>query len=184
MSSALIISTARTPIGKAYRGALNDTGGATLGAHAIQYAVEKSGIDPAEIEDVVLGCAQQEGTNGMNIARQASIRAGLPVTSSATTINRLCASGLEAIVRAIHRVQAANDPVAIGGGMESISLVQNDLMNHFKSKDPWLVEHKNDVYISMLETAENVARRYGVSREAQDEFALTSQLRTAKAQEA
>lgn len=182
MQNAVIVSTARTPIGKAYRGAFNDTGAATLGGHAIRHAVSRAGIEPGDVEDIVMGCAQQEGTAGMNIARQATIRAGLPVTTSGTTINRLCASGLEAIVRATHRVMVDGVPIAVGGGMESISLVQNENMNHYKAKDPWLVEHKNDVYISMLQTAENVAKRYGISREDQDKFALLSQKRTVKAQ--
>lgn len=183
MRSAFIVSTARTPIGKAFRGAFNDTHGATMGGHAIKHAVEKAGMEGAEIEDVVLGCAQPEGANGTNIARQALLRAGLPVTTSGTTINRLCASGLEAIVRASHRVIVDGVDIAVGGGTESISLVQNNLNTH-KAHDPWLKEHRSNIYVSMLQTAETVAERYGVSRDAQDEFAVRSQTRTAEAQEA
>jgi acetyl-CoA C-acetyltransferase len=182
MREAVIVSTARTPIGKAYRGYFNNTSGATLGGHAIQAAVERAGIDPASIDDVSMGCALQQGTTGMNIARQAAMRAGLPVTVSGQTIDRQCSSGLMAIATSAKYIINDGAPVAIGAGIESISLVQNDKINRFRVTDPWLKEHMPEIYMTMLETAEIVAARYGVSREDQDEYALQSQQRTAQAQ--
>lgn len=184
MREAVIVSTARTPIGRAYKGAFNDTQGQALAGHAIAEAAARAGIDPGEIEDVVLGCAMQEGTTGYNVARQAALRAGLPVTVPGMSVDRQCASGLMAIATAAKQIVSDGMRVAVGGGVESISLVQNEHRNTHRTTDPWLTEHGHDVYISMLETAENVARRYGVTRDAQDEYALVSQQRTAAAQEA
>jgi len=183
MSDAVIVSTARTPIGKAFRGAFNMTHGATLGGHAIEHAVKRAGVDPAEVEDVILGCGLPEGATGHNVGRQAAIRAGLPVTTSGTTVNRFCSSGLQAISMAAQRVLVDKVPVMVAGGLESISLVQNNLnVNHFT--EDWLMKHKPELWMSMLDTAEVVAKRYKVSREVQDEYALSSQQRTAAAQEA
>ena len=182
MREAVIVSTARTPIGKAYRGAFNNTYGATLAGHSIAAVVERAGIDPAEVDDVVFGCALEQGTTGNNIARQAALRAGLPNTVSGMTMDRQCSSGLMAIATAAKYIINDGAPIAIGGGVESISLVQNDKMNRFMAADPWLVQNVPEIYVSMIETAEVVAERYGVSREAQDEYALQSQQRTAQAQ--
>ncbi len=179
MTQAVIVSTARTPIGKAYRGAFNNTEGATLLGHAIEHAVKRAGIDPAEVEDVVMGAAMQQGTTGGNIARKALLRAGLPVTVAGTTIDRQCSSGLQAIALAARSIMYDGLEVAVAGGGESISLVQNDHINKFHAVDPELVAIKGDVYMSMLNTAEVVAKRYGISREKQDEFGLESQRRTA-----
>lgn len=185
MREAVIVSTARTPIGKAYRGAFNNTHGAVLAAHAIRHAVERARLDPGEIEDVILGCAMPEGATGHNIARQAAIRAGLPVTVAGVTVNRFCASGLQAVVAAAaHRVVVDGVPVVVAGGVESISLVQNEHQNRYRLREPWLEAHKPELYMTMLETAEVVARRYYVSREVQDAYALASQQRTAEAQRA
>ena len=181
---AVVVSTARTPIGKAYRGAFNDTPPQQLAAHAIAAAVARAGIDPAEVDDVVLGCAMQEGASGLNIARQGALRASLPVTVPGMTIDRQCASGLMAIATAAKQIIADGMTVTVGGGVESISLVQNDHANRFRARDPWLVEHLPQTYMPMLETAEIVAERYGVSRDRQDAFALLSQQRTAAAQDA
>ena len=179
MTEAVIVSTARTPIGKAYRGGFNNTEGATLLGHAIEHAVKRAGIDPAEVEDVVMGAAMQQGTTGGNIARKALLRAGLPVTVAGTTIDRQCSSGLQAIALAARSIMYDGLEVAVAGGGESISLVQNDHINKFHAVDPELVAIKGDVYMSMLNTAEVVAKRYGISREKQDEFGLESQRRTA-----
>jgi len=178
---AVVVSTARTPIGRAFRGAFNQTHGATLAGHAIEHAVARAGIDPAEVEDVILGCGLPEGATGKNIARLGAVRAGLPVTTAATTVNRFCSSGLQAIAIAANRVVLDGVPVAVAGGVESISLVQNNLNQHHAT-DPWLAEHKPELWMSMLETAEVVAERYRVGREAQDAYALSSQQRTAAAQ--
>ena len=183
MTEAVIVSTARTPIGKAYRGALNATEGATLLGHAIEQAVKRSGVDPAEIEDVVMGAAMQQGATAGNIARKAALRAGLPVTVGGTTIDRQCASGLQAIALAARSVIFDGVQVAVGGGGESISLVQNEHMNMFHAVDPALKAIKGDVYMAMLDTAEVVAKRYGISREKQDQYSLESQRRTAAAQQ-
>ncbi|WP_306015427.1 acetyl-CoA C-acyltransferase [Oceanicaulis sp. MMSF_3324] len=184
MREALIVSTARTPIGKAYRGAFNDTQAQELGGHAIKHAVERSKVAPDEIEDVILGAAMQQGSTFQNIGRQAAIRAGLPTSVSGMSMDRQCASGMMAIATAAKQIISDGMNVTVGGGLESISLVQNEHMNLHKAFDPWINEHRPDLYMSMLETAEVVAERYGISREAQDEYALQSQQRTAAAQEA
>ena len=183
MADAVIVSTARTPIGKAFRGAFNDTHGAVLAGHAIEHAVKRAGIDPGEVEDVVMGCGLPEGATGRNVARLAAVRAGLPVTAAATTINRFCSSGLQAISVAAQRVIVDRVPVVVAGGVESISLVQNNLNQHRFHED-WLMRHKPELWMTMIETAEVVSERYGVSREAQDEYALVSEQRTAAAQAA
>ena len=182
MAEAVIVSTARTPIGKAYRGAFNNTHGAVLAGHVIEHAVQRARLDPAEVEDVIIGCAMPEGATGHNIARQAALRAGLPVTAAATTINRFCSSGLQAIAVAAQRVIVDGVPVAVAGGLESISLVQNEHQNRFRLTEDWLLEHKPEVYMSMLNTAEIVAKRYNVTRETQDSYSLESQRRIAAAQ--
>ncbi|WP_280184255.1 acetyl-CoA C-acyltransferase [Nocardia cyriacigeorgica] len=184
MRQAVIVSTARTPIGKAYRGAFSDTSGQRLAAHAIEHAVRRAGIEGAEIDDVVLGCALQQGSTGNNVARQAALRAGLPDTVSGMTIDRQCSSGLMAIATAAKQIVADGMRITVGGGVESISLVQNDHANTYRATDPWLNEHVPSIYMPMLHTAEIVAERYGVTRERQDEFALLSQQRTAAAQQA
>jgi acetyl-CoA C-acetyltransferase len=181
MRDAVIVSTARTGIGRAVRGAFNMTHGADLAGHVIQHAVARAGIEPGDVEDVVLGCAQPEGATGGNIARQAAIRAGLPVTTAGTTINRFCSSGLQAIAAAAHEIIVGNAPIVVAGGLESISLVQMNMNRKFY-ENPWLMEHHPDIYMPMIETADIVAARYGISREAQDEYALMSQQRTAAAQ--
>ena len=182
MREAVIVSTARTPIGRAYRGAFNDTQGQALAGHVIAEAVRRAGIDPAEVEDVILGAALQQGSTGFNVARQAAIRAGLPVSVAGMTIDRQCSSGLMAIATAAKEIVHDGMTIAVGGGLESISLVQNDKRNQFRAQDPWLVEQRPDLYMTMIETAEIVAERYQVTREAQDEYALLSQQRTAAAQ--
>jgi acetyl-CoA C-acetyltransferase len=184
MTEAVIVSTARTPIGKAYKGALNYTEGATLLGHAISSALSRARIEGAEVEDVVMGCAMQQGTTGTNIARKALLRAGLPVSVAGTTIDRQCASGLQAIALAARSVIFDGVEVAIGGGGESISLVQNNQMNNFHAVDSELLAMKGDAYIAMLDTAEIVAKRYDISRERQDEYSLESQRRTSAAQQA
>ncbi|HYX90971.1 MAG TPA: acetyl-CoA C-acyltransferase [Myxococcaceae bacterium] len=183
MADAVIVSTARTGLAKSWRGALNITYGATLGAHVVKAAVERARLDPAEVEDVVMGCALPEGTTGGNIARQIALRAGLPVTTSGTTVNRFCSSGLQSIAIASQRVMVDRVPVMVAGGIESISCVQNELNQHM-ARDPWLLEHKPSIYDTMLQTAETVARRYGISREKQDEYGVRSQQRAAAAQAA
>ena len=180
MSDAVIVSTARTGLAKSWRGALNMTHGATLGAHVVRAAVERAGVDPAEVEDVLMGCALPEGTTGGNIARQIALRAGLPVTTAGATVNRFCSSGLQAIAMAAHRVLVDRVPVLVAGGVESISCVQNEANRHM-ARDPWLLEHKPSIYDTMLETAETVARRYGIPRRAQDEYGVRSQQRAAAA---
>lgn len=183
MREAVIVSTARTPIGKAFRGAFNNTHGATLAGHAIRHAVERAGVDPEEVEDVILGCGLPEGATGHNVARLAAVRAGIPVTASATTVNRFCSSGLQTIAMAAGRIVGEGVPVMVAGGLESISLVQNNLnTTHFTEE--WLMKHKPELWMAMIDTADIVAARYGVSREAQDEYALQSQMRTAAAQQA
>jgi acetyl-CoA C-acetyltransferase len=184
MRHAVIVSTARTPIGRAYRGAFNDTQAQALGGHAIAEAVHRAGIDPALVEDVVMGAALQQGSTGSNVARQAALRAGLPVTVPGMSLDRQCASGLMAIATAAKQIVADGMDVVVGGGLESISLVQTNAMNRTRAADPWLVEHLPQTYMTMLETAEIVADRYGISREAQDEYALRSQQRTAAGQAA
>ncbi|HBO54887.1 acetyl-CoA C-acyltransferase [Janibacter terrae] len=184
MREAVIVSTARTPIGRAYRGAFNDTQAQELIGHAVRHAVERSGVEGERIEDVVIGAALQQGSTAMNIGRQAALRAGLPVTVAGMSVDRQCASGLMAIATAAKQVVLDGMDVAVGGGVDSISLVQNEHMNTYRAQDPWLVEHVPATYMSMLETAEIVAQRYGVGRDAQDEYALESQRRTAAGQEA
>ncbi len=183
MVEAVIVSTARTPIGRAVRGAFNMTHGAEMGGHAIQNAVERAGLEGAEVEEVVLGCANPEGATGGNIARQAALRAGLAPSTAAMTVNRFCSSGLQAIAIAANRVVCDGVPVAVAGGLENISLVQTTLNRHMY-KDAWLEDHVPAVYMPMIETADIVASRYGISREAQDEYALESQRRTAAGQQA
>ena len=184
MRTAVIVSTARTPIAKAYRGAFNDTQAQTLGGHAIFHAVKRGGIESGEVDDVVMGAAIQQGSTHMNTARQSALRAGLPTSVPAMTIDRQCASGLMAIATAAKQITHDNMDITIGGGLESISLCQNDKMNLFRGRDPWLVENHPALYMSMLETAEIVAERYGISRDAQDEYGFQSQMRTAAAQQA
>ena len=184
MREAVIVSTARTPIGKAYRGAFNDTQAQELIGHAVRHAADRAGVTGTDVEDVVIGAALQQGSTNMNIGRQAALRAGLGVKVAGMSVDRQCASGLMAIATAAKQVVHDGMDVAIGGGVESISLVQNEHMNTYRMKDPWLVENIPATYMSMLETAEIVAQRYGVSREAQDEYSLQSQQRTAAAQEA
>src|SRR5260221_4751313 len=181
MTDAVIVSTARTPIGKAFRGAFNLTHGATLAGHVIRHAVERAGIAPAEVEDVILGCGFPEGATGHNVARLAAVRAGLPVTTCGVTVNRFCSSGLQAISFAAQRVIVDQVPVIVAGGVESISLVQPKL-NTNDYTEAWLMVHKPELWMPMLQTAEIVAQRYGITREMQDEYALVSQMRTAAAQ--
>ena len=181
MDDAVIVSTARTPIGKAFRGAFNNTHGAVLGGHVVKHALNRSGIDPHEIEDVVIGCGFPEGATGHNVARQCALRAGLPVTSAGTTVNRFCSSGLQAISIAAQRVVMDKVPAMVAGGLESVSLIQPN-MNTNNYTEPGLMESKPEIWMPMIETADTVGHRYGVSREAQDEYALQSQQRTADAQ--
>jgi acetyl-CoA C-acetyltransferase len=184
MTDAVIVSTARTPIGKAYRGAFNFTHGAKLGGHVIKHAVERAKIEPHEIEDVILGVANPEGATGYNIARQCAIRAGLPVSTAAVTINRFCSSGLQAIAMAAHRVIVDKVPIMVAGGLESVSMVQNEHMNNWHAHEEWITRHKPALYYSMIQTAEVVSQRYKISRERQDEYGLQSQQRTAAGQAA
>lgn len=182
MRDAVIVSTARTPIGKAYRGAFNDTQAQALAAHAVSHAVERAGVEPGEVEDVILGAALQQGSTGYNLGRQAALRAGLPVTTAGMTMDRQCASGMMAIATAARQVLHDGMAIVVGGGCESISLVQNEHQNGHRARDPELMEAHPAIYVSMLETAEIVADRYGIPREAQDAYALQSQKRTAEAQ--
>jgi acetyl-CoA C-acetyltransferase len=183
MREAVIVSIARTPIGKAYRGAFNNTQPQTLAAHAIHHALARVEVNPVEVDDVVLGCAIQQGSTSFNVARQAALRAGLPPSVPGMSIDRQCASGLMAISVAAKQIISDRQRVAIAGGVESISLVQNQRLNSFRAQDPWLVEHCPAIYTSMLETAEVVAQRYHVTRETQDCYALSSQQRYKSAQE-
>ncbi|WP_121065216.1 acetyl-CoA C-acyltransferase [Chachezhania antarctica] len=182
MRDAVIVSTARTPIGKAYRGAFNATTPQALGAHAVKNAVERAGIEPGEVQDNVFGAALQQGFQGGNIARQVAIRAGLPVTVAGMSLDRQCASGMMAIATAAKQVITDGMDVVTGGGVDSISTVQTPEMR--VNRDPWLLENKPEIYMSMLETAETVAERYGIGRDVQDEYSLRSQQRTHAAQEA
>ncbi len=179
---AVIVATARTPIGRAYRGAFNDTDATTLGGHVVAEAVRRAGVDPAEVEDVVMGCAVQQGTTGQNIARFSALRAGLPNTVPGMTIDRACSSGLMAVAAAARHIIVDGAQVTVGGGVESVSLVMNERINYDRIGDAWQREHYPEMDTSMIETAEIVAERYGVSREAQDAYALQSQQRTAQAQ--
>jgi acetyl-CoA C-acetyltransferase len=183
MPDAVIVSTARTPIGKAFRGAFNMTHGAVLGGHVVKHAVERAGIEPGEVEDVVMGCAMPERATGQNIARLSAIRAGLPVTVSGVTVNRFCSSGLQTIALAAQRIIAGECDVIVAGGLESISLLQEGGRPPPVTEE-WLMAHKPEIWMPMIETADIVAERYGVSREAQDAYSLESQHRTATAQQA
>ncbi len=184
MREAVIVSTARTPIGKAYRGAFNNTEAPTLGSHAVKQAVERAGVDPDEIEDVIMGCAMQQGTQGANVARMIALAAGLPVTIGGMTVDRQCSSGMMAIALAAKTIISDGVDIMVGGGLESISLVQNEHLNTFRAKDPRLIAMHEHVYMPMIDTAEVVAKRYKISREMQDEYALQSQQRTAASQAA
>jgi acetyl-CoA C-acetyltransferase len=181
MREAVIVSTARTPIGKAYRGAFNMTHGATLGGHVVKHAVTRAKIEPGEVEDVILGCAMPERATGQNIARQAAIRAGLPVTVSGMTVNRFCSSGLQTIALAAQRIMSGEASVLVAGGLESISLVQDGRSPPVT--EDWIMEHKPELYMAMIDTADIVAERYKISREAQDAYSLESQRRTASGQQ-
>ena len=184
MKEAVIVATARTPIGKAYRGAFNNTESAILGGHAVREVVKRAGVDPGEVEDVVWGAALQQGCQAGNVSRRVALNGGLPVTVSAQSMDRQCSSGLMAIATAAKQIVVDGMPVAIGGGMDSISLVQTDKMNRYRADDPQIMATKPQVLLPMIDTAEVVAKRYNISREAQDEYALESQRRTAAAQEA
>lgn len=181
---AVIVTTARTPIGKAYRGAFNDTGAPTLGGHVIKHAVQRAGLDPAEVDDVIMGCAMQQGSSGYNIGRTAGVAAGLPSSVSGMSIDRQCASGMMAIATAAKQIIVDNMPIVVGGGLESISLVQNEHRNSYRTQDPTVLSNAPKAYIAMLETAEIVAKRYKVSRDAQDAYSFQSQQRTHAAQQA
>lgn len=180
MKEAVIVSTARTGLAKSWKGAFNMTHGATLGGHVVQHAVARAGIDPAEVEDVLMGCANPEGATGVNIARQIAVRAGLPVSVPGATVNRFCSSGLQAIAMAAHQVLVGEGDIHVAGGVESISCVQPHMNMHMISEG-WLVKHKPELYWSMLQTAETVAKRYGISRERQDHYGAESQQRASAA---
>ena len=183
MKEAVIVSTARTPIGKAYRGAFNNTESPTLGGHTIREAVKRAGIKPEEVDDVIMGCAVQQGTSGFNIGRTAGIVAGLPITVSGMSIDRQCSSGMMAIATAAKQIIHDGMPILVGAGLESISLVQNEHQNQYRATDPNVLKIAGAAYIPMIDTAEVVAKRYNISREVQDEYALQSQQRTAAGQE-
>ena len=183
MTSAVIVSTARTPLAKSWKGAFNMTHGATLGGHAVQHAVQRAGVDPAAVDDVIMGCANPEGATGMNIARQIALKAGLPITASGMTINRFCSSGLQTIATASQRIIAGEGDVYVAGGVESISCVQQD-MNLHMIQDLALAKQKPEIYWSMLQTAEQVAKRYGIGRDAMDEYGAASQQKACAAQAA
>jgi len=183
MRDAVIVSTARTPLTKSWRGAFNMTHGATLGGLAVKAAVERAGVAPDEVEDVIMGCANPEGATGANIARQIALRAGLPVSVAGMTVNRFCSSGLQTVVLAAQRIREGEGDVYVAGGVESISCVQNEMNKHMLT-DAWLIEHKPEIYWNMLQTAEQVAKRYAISREVQDAYGVQSQQRAAAAQAA
>ena len=183
MDQAVIVSTARTPIAKAYKGSYNDTDAPTLASYAIKECIKRSGIDPHEIEDVIMGAAVQQGTQGYNIGRLSAMASQLPVNIPGMTIDRQCASGLMAIATGAKQIACNEMDIVVGGGIESISLVQNEFSNKYKSQDRSLLKYKPDIYMSMIETAETVANRYHISREKQDEYALQSQQRTFAAQQ-
>ena len=174
MTNAVIVSTARTPLAKSWKGSFNMTHGATLGGHAVEHAIKRAGIDAAEVDDVLMGCATPEGATGGNIARQIALRAGCPVTVSGMTINRFCSSGLQTIAMAAQRVIAGEGDIYVAGGVESISCVQQEMNKHMLA-DPWLVKNKSEIYWNMLQTAENVAKRYGIGRDVMDEYGAASQ---------
>ena len=181
MREAVIVSAARTPIGRAFRGAFNQTPGATMAGHAAMHAMERAAVDPAEVDDVIIGCGLPEGATGNNIGRTTALRAGCPVSVAGQTVSRFCASGLDAIALGAKRVVADGAKVIVAGGVESISMVQNDMNLHFLTEE-WLLRHTPDIYMPMLYTADNVAKKYDISRLRQDEYALQSQKRTAAAQ--
>tara|TARA_B100000287_G_scaffold168444_2_gene158951 strand:- start:1391 stop:2593 length:1203 start_codon:yes stop_codon:yes gene_type:complete len=183
MREAVLVSTARTPIGKAFRGAFNDTQAQELAGHAIYHAVNRAGVESIDIDDVIIGAAGQQGTQQGNIARQSLLRAGLPVTVAGMSVDRQCASGLMALATAAKQITEDGMKITVGGGVESVSLVRNENFRTDRARDPWLEERLPNLYMTMIETAENVAERYGISRDAQDEYALQSQLRTANAQD-
>ena len=183
MTKAVIVSTARTPLAKSWKGAFNMTHGATLGGHAVKAAVERAGIEAADIDDVLMGCAFPEGATGNNIARQVALRAGLPISVGGITINRFCSSGLQAIALAAQRIIAGEAEVFVAGGVESISCVQNEANRHMIN-DPWLAKNKPEIYWNMLQTAENVATRYKIARERMDQYGAQSQQRACAAQAA
>ena len=183
MTSAVIVSTARTPLAKSWKGSFNMTHGATLGGHAVQHAVQRAGIDPATVDDVIMGCANPEGATGMNIARQIALKAGLPITTSGMTINRFCSSGLQTIATASQRIIAGEGEVYVAGGVESISCVQQEMNMHMLF-DLALQKQKPEIYWSMLQTAEQVATRYGIGRDAMDEYGAASQQKACAAQAA
>ena len=180
MTSAVIVSTARTPLAKSWKGSFNMTHGATLGGHAVEHAIKRAGIEAAEVDDVIMGCATPEGATGANIARQIALRAGCPVTTSGMTINRFCSSGLQTIAVASQRIIANEGDIYVAGGVEAISCVQQEMTTHMLA-DPWLVRNKPEIYWNMLQTAENVAKRYSISREAMDEYGAASQQRATAA---
>ena len=183
MSKAVIVSTARTPLAKSWKGAFNMTHGATLGGHAVAAAVARAGIEGAEVEDVIMGCANPEGATGANIARQIALRAGLPITTSGVTVNRFCSSGLQTIALAAQRISAGEGDVYVAGGVESISCVQQEMNKHMLAES-WLVKNKPTIYWNMLQTAEQVAKRYGIDRERMDHYGAASQQRACAALEA
>jgi len=180
MTNAVIVSTARTPLAKSWKGSFNMTHGATLGGHAVEHAIQRAGIEAAEVDDVIMGCANPEGATGANIARQIALRAGCPITVSGMTINRFCSSGLQTIATAAQRVIAGEGDVYVAGGVESISCVQQEMNKHMLA-DPWLAKNKPEIYWNMLQTAENVAKRYGIGRDAMDEYGAASQQRATAA---
>ena len=180
MTNAVIVSTARTPLAKSWKGSFNMTHGATLGGHAVQQAIARAGIDAAEVDDVIMGCATPEGATGANIARQIALRAGCPITVSGMTVNRFCSSGLQAIALAAQRVMAREADIYVAGGVESISCVQQEMNTHMLRED-WLVKNKPEIYWNMLQTAEQVAKRYGIARERMDEYGAGSQQRATAA---
>ena len=181
MTDAVIVSTARTGLAKSWRGALNMTHGATMGGHVVKHAIERAKIDPAEVEDVLMGCATPEGATGANVARQIALRAGCPVTTAGATVNRFCSSGLQTIAMASQRVIANEGDIFVAGGLEAISCVQNE-MNRHMIQEVWLKQNKPEIYWTMLQTAEQVAKRYKIPREVQDQYGARSQQRAAKAQ--
>ena len=183
MERAVIVSTARTPIGKAYRGAFNDTDAASLGGHAIHHALVRAKVSLDEVDDTLMGCSRPQGSQGKNIARQCAMAAGLPVTTPAMTVDRQCASGMMAIGMAAKSIMTREIEIAVAGGLESVSLVQNEHSNLYRSEDPKVIDLHEHMYMPMIDTAEVVADKYSISREEQDEYALQSQQRTARAQE-
>src|SRR5499433_2051574 len=183
MPDAVVVSTARTPLCKSWRGAFNMTHGAEMGGHALQHAIARARLDPADVEDVIMGCANPEGATGRNIARQIAIRAGCPVTTSGMTVNRFCSSGLQTIAVASQRIMSGEGDIYAAGGVESISCVQNEMNKHMLNEE-WILEHKPELYWPMLQTAEYVSKKYGIPRDKQDEYGVRSQQRAAAARAA